>query len=104
MIKKLLLFTLLIFCFIKKSDAQGIGGGEIYYEQLGPKKYKVTAHIYRMCEFSPLNFISAYVIGKPVGSPSIQIFFNMTRVSIKKINDTCGNPCKVQNVASTPGY
>ncbi len=99
--KKLLLILSLFSClYLDQLQAQGIAGGEVYYELVGPKKYKVTANVYRMCEFGALNGISGYVIG----SSTMQTFVVFTRVSIQKINDTCNNPCKVQNATSTAGF
>ena len=101
MLKKTLLWFIIFYCLLHMPvQAQSYGGGEIYYELISPRKYKITAHIYRMCETTTVNGITGYVIG----SNATQVGFGFVRTSIKKINDTCGNPCKVQNAPSTAGF
>ncbi len=92
---------LLSFCLFQLSGlwAQKFAGGEIYYEQLSSKKYKVTAQVYRVCSDSSLNSLNGFVI-----SDSFKTSMNFKRVSIARINDTCGNPCNVQNKSSNPGF
>lgn len=94
--KSLYLFVIVLFPIC--SFAQYIAGSEIYYEKQGNRKYKLTAHVYRECDFPTLTGISGYVI-----ADTVQRTINFTRVSISKFNDTCGNPCNVQNQASNPG-
>lgn len=96
--RKLFLFlVLLIFSF--ELEAQKFSGGEIYYEQLSYRKYKITAQVYRVCSDSSLNSLNGFVI-----SDSFKTSMNFKRVSIARINDTCGNPCNVQNQSSNPGF
>jgi len=92
-------FMLLACWHFNYSQAQTLAGGEIYYELTGPKKFKVTAHIYRSCSGAALNSVAGYVFGS-----TYQVPVTFTRTAIKKINDTCGNPCKIQNAVSTPGF
>ncbi len=99
MAKRILFIFLFIVCIVPVSKAQLLAGGEIYYELIGPKKYKVTAHVYRLCDTDPLNALTGYVYG---GSLGVSITF--ARTSIKKINDTCGNPCQKLNTVSNPGF
>ncbi len=92
---------LLLICLVQISAlfGQKFAGGEIYYEQLGNKKYKVTAQVYRVCSDSSLNSLNGFVI-----SDSFKTSMNFKRVSIARINDTCGNPCNIQNQSSNPGF
>jgi len=99
---KALPILILLFCsiFFKiDAKAQTIAGGEVYYELIGAKKYKVTAHLYRMCESGALNGITANVYGDTVVRA-----MHFKRIGIRKINDTCNNPCNKQNTASNPGF
>ena len=96
--RKLLLYiTFLLFIF--DTNAQKFSGGEIYYEQLSYRKYKITAQVYRVCSDSSLNSLNGFVI-----SDSFKTSMNFKRVSIARINDTCGNPCNIQNQSSNPGF
>ena len=79
--------------------AQTIAGGEIYYERIGTNKYLVKANVYRICDGSPLNKLDAYIL-----ADTFKIPLNFKRILIQKINDTCGNPCNIQNTKSNPGY
>ncbi len=93
---------LLLFFFLYQISglwAQKFAGGEIYYEQLSSKKYKVTAQVYRVCSDSSLNSLNGFV-----QSDSFKVSMNFKRVSIARINDTCNNPCNIQNKSSNPGY
>ncbi len=90
-------FACVFFNF--KLCAQVIAGGEIYYELISSKKYKVTAHLYRMCDQSPLNAVNGNVYGG-----TTMVAMNFKRIAIVRINDTCGNPCNKQNTASNPGF
>jgi hypothetical protein len=94
---QLILFFLLFF-FIDL-QAQTIGGGEIYYQQVSNKKYKITANVYRRCNDSALYGITGFVI-----SDTFKVGLNFKRVSISRINDTCGNPCNIVNAVSNPGF
>lgn len=96
--KKLILIAI-SFLIFNQIQAQTIGGGEVYYELLSYKKYKVTAHVYRECSGAALNGLTGYVV-----SDSFKLSMNFKRVSIKRIDDTCGNPCANQNSASNKGY
>lgn len=96
--KKLLLLCILTLLFTPKSNAQILDGGEIYYELVSPSYYKITAHIYRQCEFDPLQSLSGFV-----AYDTLRENITYTRISIKKLNDTCGNPCKKTNDFSNPG-
>lgn len=80
-------------------SSQTIAGGEIYYKLIGNKSYEIEADIYRVCNTASLNGINGYVI-----SDSIRIPIQFTRVTISKINDTCGNPCNVSNTVSNYGF
>lgn len=95
--KRLLVFFTLAYSIT--ISAQSIGGGEVYYDLLSNKKYKVTAHVYRECSGAALNGLSGYVV-----SDSFKLSMNFNRISIQRINDTCGNPCANQNSASNKGY
>lgn len=90
---------LILFSFSFSLKAQKLAGGEIYYRFLGNKTYLITAHVYRKCDQPSLNNLNGYVI-----SDTFKIPMNFARISISKINDTCGNPCNIQNVKSNPGY
>jgi hypothetical protein len=89
----------LTFGLVAHSNAQTIAGGEIYYELISSKKYLVTAHVYRPCSSNPLNSLSGFVI-----ADTFKIPINFKRTQIQKINDTCGNPCNIQNTKSKAGY
>ncbi len=95
--RKLLLF---IFLFqVSGLWAQKFAGGEIYYKLISNNKYKVTAQVYRVCTDSSLNSLNGFV-----QSDSFKISMSFKRISITRINDTCGNPCNIQNKSSNPGY
>jgi hypothetical protein len=96
-LKHFLLF--LTFGLVAHSNAQTIAGGEIYYELISSKKYLVTAHVYRPCNNNPLNSLSGFVI-----ADTFKIPINFKRTLIQKINDTCGNPCNIQNAKSIAGF
>lgn len=96
--KKLLLICILTLLFTPKSKAQILDGGEIYYELISPSYYKITAHVYRQCEFDPLQSLSGFV-----AYDTLRENITYTRTSIKKLNDTCGNPCNKTNNYSNPG-
>lgn len=98
LMRKLLLLTLL-FQILLASNAQRIAGSEIYYEKTGIRQYKITVHVYRECEFAPLNSLSGFVI-----ADTITRSMTLSRISISKINDTCGDPCKNVNSFSNPGF
>lgn len=93
------IFLIAFFILNQKVFAQTLAGGEVYYELISPLKYKVTAHVYRLCDYSPLNSLNANVYG---GATSVPL--NFQRISISKINDTCNNPCNKQNAISNPGF
>lgn len=95
--KKLILF--LFFISFLKLEAQRIAGSEIYYERLTPRKYKITAIVYRECDSDPLTSINTYVLA---GNLSQNL--PLSRVSIEKINDTCGNPCNIRNDVGNKGF
>ncbi len=98
--KNLLLCTsFLLFIFSTNLAAQRLAGGEIYYELVGANHYKVTAHIYRECESDPLNSLSGFV-----AADTMRQNINFTRTAIKRINDTCGNPCHKVNDWGNPGF
>ncbi len=98
--RPILLFSLLFSSFFAPFlCAQQLAGGEIYYDLISPNKYKVTAHIYRLCSEAALNSLPANVYGDIYKVP---MTFN--RISIGKINDTCNNPCNKQNAISNPGF
>jgi hypothetical protein len=100
MAKKLLFLIFICFCVATAGKAQpSIAGGEIYYELTGPQKFKVTVHVYRQCESYPLLNLTGYVYGDTFSVPIVY-----TRIGIKKINDTCGNPCQYVNNFSNPGF
>lgn len=80
-------------------SAQRLAGGEIYYELVGANLYKITAHIYRECESDPLNSLSGFVV-----ADTMRQNMNFTRTAIKRINDTCGNPCQKVNDWGNPGF
>ncbi len=92
-------FFLFLYCLTLSLKAQKLAGAEIYYRQLGSKTYLITAHVYRKCDGISLNNLNGFVI-----SDTFKIPMNFARISISKINDTCGNPCNVQNSKSNPGY
>ncbi len=95
----LFIFILSVFT-LTETRAQELAGGEIYYELLSSRKYKVTAHVYRQCYSLPLaSTLYGYV---QAGTKNASITF--TRTSIQKINDTCGNPCDKQNAISNSGF
>jgi hypothetical protein len=96
---RIVVFLLCSLFFISEACAQTLAGGEVYYELIGAKKYKVTAHLYRMCESVALNGITANVYGDTVVRA-----MHFKRIAIAKINDTCNNPCNKQNTASNPGF
>jgi hypothetical protein len=96
-LKRLLIF--LSFGLAAHSNAQTIAGGEIYYELISSNKYLVTANVYRHCSSNPLNSLSGFVI-----ADTFKIPINFKRTLIQKINDTCGNPCNIQNTKSKAGY
>ncbi|MCC6819072.1 MAG: T9SS type A sorting domain-containing protein [Bacteroidia bacterium] len=96
--KKILLFSLLIIQF-SNVFSQYISGSEIYYEKIGNRKYKITAHVYRACDFATLTSVSGFVI-----ADTIKRSVTMTRQSITKLNDTCGNPCNLSNQVSNAGF
>jgi hypothetical protein len=89
----------LTFGLVAHSNAQTIAGGEIYYELISSKKYLVTANVYRPCNSNPLNSLSGFVI-----ADTFKIPINFKRTLIQKINDTCGNPCNIQNTKSNAGF
>jgi|GEM_PF-1975950 len=97
-IKQMLLLSL-ICALAGQVSAQQLAGGEIYYRLIGPKKYLVTAHVYRQCHKSPLNQLNGFVV-----ADSFRISMNFVRTSIQRINDSCGNPCNIQNTVSNRGY
>lgn len=78
---------------------QTIGGAEIYYQTLSYRKYLVTAQVYRQCKGAALKNLDGYAV-----SDSFKIAMNFKRISIAKINDTCGNPCQNSNDSSNEGY
>ncbi|MCC6819071.1 MAG: T9SS type A sorting domain-containing protein [Bacteroidia bacterium] len=96
-----LYLSLLISLLINHLDckSQTIGGGEVYYELLSPKKYLVKAIVYRQCSDASLNGIDGYV-----ESDSFKTSMNLKRISISKPTDTCGNPCNNTNAQGNPGY
>ncbi|MDI1235557.1 MAG: T9SS type A sorting domain-containing protein [bacterium] len=96
---QILILVTLSFFYQAETFAQTVAGGEIYYELISAKKYKVTAHLYRMCDGDPLNDIKANVYGDTMIRP-----MHFTRIAIRKINDTCGNPCNKQNAISNAGF
>src|SRR6478672_1494904 len=97
--KRIVLVALLCVLTACQAKAQTIAGAEIYYELVAPLKYKVTAHVYRLCEENPLTGLKANVYGDTVVRA-----MNFQRISIVKLNDTCGNPCQIQNQISNHGY
>lgn len=98
--KRLLLVLLSISPALMNSlFAQTLAGADIYYEMTGPKKFLVTAHVYRQCETAPLTSLTVYAFGG-----SLQIPVSMTRTNISKIDDTCGMPCGSPNGISNAGF
>lgn len=95
--KKLLLTLLIFIC--SNTFAQRLAGSEIYYERTGNRQYKITAVVYRECDSDPLNSLNTYVF-----AGNLNQSINMTRVSIEKINDTCGNPCNIKNDVGNAGF
>ncbi len=103
MVKRIKLLFLLLGTMFLVSESFGqrpnLAGGEVYYELISPLKYKVTAHVYRMCDQTPLRGLTAYVFAGPY-----QIPMSFTRTAISKINNNCGNPCNIQNEVSNAGF
>lgn len=97
-IMKKLLLILFIATSIN-SFAQRIAGSEIYYERTGNRAYKITAVVYRSCDSDPLNSINMYVFASNLSQN-----VSMTRQSIEKINDNCGNPCNFINANGNAGF
>ncbi len=79
--------------------AQVVSGAEVYYDKIGQTTYKVTAIVYRLCTSTALNNLNGYVI-----ADTFKIPMNLKRISISKINDTCGNPCNNLNAVGNWGY
>lgn len=96
--KKLLLYIFLLISAVKL-NAQTIAGGEIYYELISSKKYLITANVYRNCAGNSLNKLNGFLI-----ADTFKIPINFKRTLIQKINDTCGNPCNIQNTKSNVGF
>ncbi|HEY1046372.1 MAG TPA: T9SS type A sorting domain-containing protein [Bacteroidia bacterium] len=90
---------LLVILSTQMLKAQEIGAAEVFYQQLNAKKFLVTANVYRSCNSLSLTSLDGFVI-----ADTFKIPMNFKRVSISKINDTCGNPCNIQNSFSNPGY
>jgi len=94
------LFLLWINAFsVQFLHAQKLAGAEIYYQLLSGKTYLITAQVYRQCEQTALNHLDGFVM-----ADSFKIPMSFKRVSIQKINDTCGNPCHKTNAMSNPGF
>ena len=95
------LFLILFVFQVVNLSAQAplVHGAEIYYDKIGQTTYKVTAQVYRYCSSGPLNGIKAYVI-----ADTFKIPLQMKRVSISRINDTCGNPCQNTNAVGNKGF
>src|SRR5574339_47977 len=95
---KKLLLTLFVLTSIT-TYAQRLAGSEIYYERTGNRQYKITAVVYRECDSDPLNSLNTFVF-----AGNLNQSINMSRVSIEKINDTCGNPCNIKNDVGNAGF
>lgn len=95
---QLILLIAISICFESRVFSQTIAGGEVYYELIAPLKYKITAHVYRYCDYSPLVSLNGNVYGG-----ALSVALNFQRIGIRKINDTCNNPCNKQNDISNPG-
>lgn len=95
--KRLFLLPLLLLALSVK--AQTVEGAEIYYKLLSSRKYLITAKVYRQCQDAPLNSLQGFVY-----ADTFKIPMNFKRISIGKIKDTCGNPCKSTNFYSNFGF
>ena len=95
---KLILFSISIL-YAGILRAQKIGAAEVYYEKLGQSTYLVTANVYRICSSTAMNKLDGFVI-----ADTIKIPMSFTRVAINRIDDTCGNPCNIQNSKSNHGF
>lgn len=98
-VKQLLILILLSLSIGLKSNAQTISGAEIYYNKISTNKFLITAQVYRPCNGNPLYTLNGFVI-----ADTFKIAINFKRTYIQKINDTCGNPCNIQNTKSNVGF
>lgn len=94
-----ILYTVFAVFITGRAVAQQIGAADIYYKLLDGKRYLVTAVVYRQCDKDPLNKLEGFVI-----ADTFKIPMQFVRTSISKINDTCGNPCNIENEKSRPGF
>jgi gliding motility-associated-like protein len=66
MLRKLILFFVVLFSFNQQASASHIIGGEIYYDCLGGNLYKITLKVYRNC----------YDSDSPMDDPAYLFIFN----------------------------
>ena len=97
--RKLFLILFVFQAVSLSAQAPLVHGAEIYYDKIGQTTYKITAQVYRYCSSGPLNGIKAYVI-----ADTFKIPLNLKRVSIARIDDTCGNPCQNVNAVGKAGF
>lgn len=100
MLKKLtlILFSIIIVSIVR-AQSPYVNASEIYYQKIGQSTYKITAIVYRNCASDALYNLNGFVI-----SDTFRIAMNLKRISIEKIDDTCGNPCQNKNAQGNLGF